>query len=55
MIDKLNKWRGLLGQLAAEIVVVVVGVTIALWADGWVAERSDRTVEIGRPAIGNCC
>lgn len=48
MIDKLNKWRGLLGQLAAEIVVVVVGVTIALWADGWVAERSDRAVETAR-------
>lgn len=48
MVDKLNKWRGLLGRLAAEFVVVVLGVTIALWADGWVAERSDRAVETAR-------
>ncbi len=48
MVDKLGNWRGLLGRLAAEFVVVVLGVTIALWADGWVAERSDRAVEAAR-------
>ncbi len=48
MVDKLGNWRGLLARLAAEFVVVVLGVTIALWADGWVAERSDRAAEIAR-------
>ena len=41
-------WREVLGRLAAEFAVVVLGVTLALWADGWVAERHDRAVEAAR-------
>ena len=37
-----------MARLAAELAVVVLGVTIALWADGWVAERSDRAIETAR-------
>jgi hypothetical protein len=48
LVDTLGNWRGILGRLAAEFSVVVLGVTIALWADGWVAERSDRTIEAAR-------
>lgn len=35
-------------RLLAEFAVVVLGVTIALWADGWAAERRERTVETAR-------
>lgn len=38
----------LLARLAAELGVIVVGVLIALWADGWVADRADRRVEASR-------
>ena len=48
MDDKLGNWRGLVGRLIAEFAIVVLGVTIALWADGWVAKRSDRAVEAAR-------
>ena len=48
LVDTLGNWRKALGRLAAEFSVVVLGVTIALWADGWVAERSDRTIEAAR-------
>ena len=48
MVDKLDTWRRLLCRLTAEFAVVVLGVTIALWADGWVAERSDRAAEAAR-------
>ena len=48
MIVKIDNWRGSLGRLGAEVAVVVLGVTIALWADGWVAERNDRAVETAR-------
>lgn len=48
MVDKLRNWRRPLGRLAAELIVVVLGVTIALWADAWVAERKDRAVETAR-------
>jgi len=30
----IDNWRGHLGRLGAEVSVVVLGVTIALWADG---------------------
>ena len=42
------QWKKPFRTLAAELVIVVMGVTIALWADGWVAERSDRAVERAR-------
>ena len=35
-------------RLGGELVVIVVGVLIALWADGWVAEQSARRVEATR-------
>ena len=44
----IDNWRNSLGRLGAEVSVVVLGVTIALWADGWVAERNDRAVETAR-------
>jgi hypothetical protein len=44
----IDNWRKSLGRLGAEVSVVVLGVTIALWADGWVAERNDRSVEASR-------
>ena len=47
-IDKLSSWRGIAGRLAAEFAVVVLGVSIALWADSLVAERNDRAVEAAR-------
>lgn len=37
-------------RLGGELIVIVVGVLIALWADGWVAERSTRRVEAARVA-----
>ena len=40
----------LLVRLSAELVVIVLGVLIALWADGWVAQRADRRVEASRIA-----
>ena len=48
MVDKLSNWRELLGRLTAEFAIVVLGVTIALWADGWVTERGDRAEEVAR-------
>lgn len=41
-------WRPSLARLAAELAVIVLGVLLALWADGWVAERRDRAVERSR-------
>jgi hypothetical protein len=35
-------------RLAAEFGIVVLGVTGALWADAWVAERNDRETETQR-------
>lgn len=43
-----NTLKGLAGRLAAEFCVVVLGITTALWADGWVAARADRAVEAAR-------
>ncbi len=40
----------LLRRLAAELGVIVLGVLIALWADGQVAERADRRIEASRIA-----
>lgn len=40
----------MLGRLVAELLVIVLGVLLALWADGWVAERSERRVEASRVA-----
>ncbi|MEM6810792.1 MAG: hypothetical protein AAF574_16345 [Pseudomonadota bacterium] len=37
-------------RLIAELAVIVLGVLIALWADGWVADRQDRKKEAARIA-----
>lgn len=37
-------------RLAAEFGIVVLGVMVALWADGWAAARGDRAVERARLA-----
>lgn len=39
---------GLVVRLVAELGIIVLGVLIALWADGWVAERADRRTETAR-------
>ena len=33
-----------------EVALIVIGVTVALWADSWVAERGDRSRELARLA-----
>ena len=43
-----KRFRQLGTRLLAELAVVVLGVTIALWADGWAAERRERAVEVAR-------
>jgi hypothetical protein len=54
MSENQPKWRSLLARLGAELAVIVLGVLIALWADGWVAERADREVERNRvEALGD--
>lgn len=50
MTSPQHGWRSLVARLAAELGVIVLGVLIALWADGWVAERADRDVEQARTA-----
>lgn len=41
---------GLALRLIAELAIIVLGVLIALWADGWVADRQDRDKEAARIA-----
>ena len=43
-----ESWRQLAVRLAAELAIIVLGVTLALWADGWVSERGDRAREAAR-------
>ncbi len=40
--------RSLALRLAAELGVIVLGVWIALWADGWAADRNGRRTEAAR-------
>ena len=37
------EWKKVVSRLGAEFAIVVLGVTIALWADGWVADRGNRS------------
>ena len=37
-------------RLLAELAIIVLGVLIALWADGWVSDRQDRKKEAARIA-----
>lgn len=48
MSDNRPRWRPLLIRLSTELAVIVAGVLIALWADGWVTERADREIERSR-------
>lgn len=36
------------GRFIVEIVIIVLGVTIALWADSWMADRMERSTERAR-------
>ncbi len=47
-LEALRNWRPLVGRLSAEFAIIVLGVTIALWADGCVSERADRVEEEAR-------
>lgn len=38
----------LAARLVAELGIIVLGVLIALWADGWVSDRQDRDKETAR-------
>ena len=50
-MNDIQRGKGyLLRRLAAELGVIVLGVLIALWADGQVAERADRRIEASRIA-----
>ena len=43
-----NNWRELSARLIAEFAIVVLGVTIALWADSWGTARGDHAEETAR-------
>ncbi len=43
-----SQWRQWIGRAAAELAIVVLGVSVALWADNWAAERNDREKEAAR-------
>ena len=43
-----NRWRRLLAQPVAELAIIVVGITIALWADDWVTDRANQAEEQAR-------
>jgi hypothetical protein len=47
-VNEPKRARKLVSRLAAELGVIVLGVWIALWADGWAAERNDREIETAR-------
>ncbi len=38
----------LAARLVAELGIIILGVLIALWADGWVSDRQDRSKEAAR-------
>jgi hypothetical protein len=46
--DRPIRYRRLALRAAAELGVIVIGVTIALWADGWASKRNDRARETAR-------
>ena len=43
-----KRWKEMAVKAAAELAIVVVGVTLALWADDWVSERESRSLEQAR-------
>jgi hypothetical protein len=48
MTDRTARIPPWLGRMALEFGVVMLGVFAALWADGWMTQRSDRAVEVAR-------
>ena len=48
MAGGIQSMRGVLPRMAAELAVIVVGVLIALSADGWVSSMTDRSIEAAR-------
>ena len=46
--EKKRPFRRLAVRASAELGVIILGVTLALWTDGWVARRNDRAVESAR-------
>ena len=48
MTAAVTPWRQWFARAAAELAIVVLGVSVALWADNWAAERSDRHKEAAR-------
>jgi len=48
MVAPRINWQELSVRLSAEFAIVVLGVTVALWTDSWVADRADREEEIRR-------
>ena len=43
-----KRWHEFVGRIGIEFLIVVLGVTVALWADSWVADRADRDKETAR-------
>jgi hypothetical protein len=43
-----EKWHEFVGRIGIEFLIVVLGVTVALRADSWVAERAERNKETAR-------
>ena len=43
-----TRWHQIVGRIGIEFLIVVLGVTVALWADSWVAERAARDKETAR-------
>ena len=43
-----ERWHEYVGRIGIEFLIVVLGVTVALWADSWVAERANRDKEVAR-------
>lgn len=50
MGDTRPKWRGVLARSFFELAIIGLEVLIALWADGSVARRPDRRIEVSRVA-----
>lgn len=49
MTDRTSRtWRASAARLGGELTVIILGVLIALWADGWVQRSAERRVESSR-------
>ena len=43
-----HNWRAPATRFAGELTVIILGVLVALWADGWVQQRAEHRVESSR-------